>query len=83
MGMERWWNDTDRRKTEVLGKKHVTVKLYVPEISSWTDEGLNLGLRGDRPVTNRPTHGTAMFILHNMSTTIQSVPGSKRTTSLL
>jgi hypothetical protein len=26
---------------------------------TWTDQGSNLGLRGDRPATNRLSHGTA------------------------
>jgi hypothetical protein len=26
---------------------------------TWTDPGLNLGLRGERPATNRLSHGTA------------------------
>ena len=25
MGMEHWWNDNDRGKTEVLGEKHYIV----------------------------------------------------------
>jgi hypothetical protein len=70
-------------ENKVLGEKPVTVTLCVPEISSWTAVGLNLGLRGDRPVTNRPCNGTVIFILHNIPTTIQSLPDSKRITSLV
>jgi len=65
------------------GRKICHSPPYVPEISSRTDVGFNLGLRGDRPVTNLPRHGTAIFILHNISATIQSLSDSKRTTSLL
>jgi hypothetical protein len=28
-----------------------------------TDSGLNPGLRGERPATNRLSHGTALFLL--------------------
>jgi hypothetical protein len=34
---------------------------------TWTDPGSNPGLRGERPATNRLSHGTAIFI----STTAQ------------
>jgi hypothetical protein len=32
MGMEDRWNDTDRRKTEVLTEKPVPLPLYPPQI---------------------------------------------------
>jgi hypothetical protein len=28
---------------------------------TWTDPGSNSGLRGERPATNRRSHGTAVF----------------------
>jgi hypothetical protein len=43
-------------KTEVLGEKSVPVPLCPPHI---TKPGSNPGLRGERPATNRLSHGTA------------------------
>jgi hypothetical protein len=31
---------------------------------TWTDPGFNLGLRGERPATNRLSHGTAISYLN-------------------
>jgi hypothetical protein len=42
-----------------LGEKSVPVPLYPPQISHGLDLGSNLGLRGERPATNRLSHGTA------------------------
>ena len=39
-----------------LGEKPVPVPLCPPQIS----RGLDLGLRGERPATNRLSHGTAI-----------------------
>jgi hypothetical protein len=33
----------------------------------WTDQGSNPGLRGERPVTNRLSHGTPTAISYNVS----------------
>jgi hypothetical protein len=48
-------------KTEVLGEKPVPVPLCPPQIPHGLTPGSNPGLRGERPVTNRPSHGTAIF----------------------
>jgi hypothetical protein len=32
---------------------------------TWTDPGSTAGLRGDRPATNRLSHGTTKFMLKN------------------
>jgi hypothetical protein len=42
-----------------LGEKPVPVPLYPPQISHGLDLGPNPGLRGERPATNRLSHGTA------------------------
>ena len=34
MSMERWWNDTDRGKSEVLGEKHYIAWV----VDGWMDE---------------------------------------------
>jgi hypothetical protein len=42
-----------------LGEKPVPVPLCPPQISQGLDLGSNTGLRGERPATNRLSHGTA------------------------
>jgi hypothetical protein len=44
-----------------LGEKPVPVPLCPPQISHRLDLGSNQGLRGERPATNRLSHGTAML----------------------
>jgi hypothetical protein len=55
--MEHRWNEIDRGKPKYSGKNLSTTK------SIWTDSGLNPGLRGGRPATNRLSHGTAVMML--------------------
>jgi hypothetical protein len=43
-----------------LGAKPVPVPLCPPQISHGLDLGSNPGLRGERPATNRLSHGTAV-----------------------
>jgi hypothetical protein len=43
-----------------LGEKPVPVPLRPPQISHGLDLGSNPGLRGERPATNRLSHGTAI-----------------------
>jgi hypothetical protein len=45
-----------------LGEKPVPVPLCPPQISHGLDLGPNPGLRGERPATNRLSHGTAIII---------------------
>jgi hypothetical protein len=45
-----------------LGEKPVPVPLCPPQISHGLDLGSNPGLRGERPTTNRLSHGTAQTI---------------------
>jgi hypothetical protein len=48
--MEHQWNEIDRGKPTTL---------CPPQISHGLDPGSNPGLRGERPATNRLSHGTA------------------------
>jgi hypothetical protein len=45
-----------------LGEKSVPEPLCPPQISHGLDLGSNPGLRGERPATNRLSHGTARRI---------------------
>jgi hypothetical protein len=47
-----------------LGEKPVPVPLCPPQISHGLDLGSNPGLRGERPATNRLSHGTALCSLN-------------------
>jgi hypothetical protein len=40
---------------------------------TWTDPGWNPGLRGERPATNRLSHGTAFFLKLTKSI-LQNIP---------
>jgi hypothetical protein len=42
--MERWWNDTDRWKTEVLGEKPLPVPFFPLQISNVLARKSNPGL---------------------------------------
>jgi hypothetical protein len=46
-------------KTEVLGGKTCPSATLSTTNHTWTDPGSKPGLRGDRPATNRLSHGTA------------------------
>jgi hypothetical protein len=48
-------------KTEVLGEKPVPVPLCRPQIPHGLNPGSNPGLCGERPATNRLSHGTAVL----------------------
>jgi hypothetical protein len=51
-------NRSTRRET-CLSATLVTTNL------TWTDPGSNPGLRGERPATNRLSHGTSLWYLNN------------------
>jgi hypothetical protein len=51
IGLEQWWNNTDRGKRKNSGKKSTTYP-------TWTGPGANPGLRGKWPAANRLSHGT-------------------------
>jgi hypothetical protein len=44
-----------------LGEEPVPVPLCPPQISHGLTPGSNPGLRGERPATNRLSHGTALL----------------------
>jgi hypothetical protein len=46
-----------------LGEKPVPVPLCPPQISHGLDPGSNPGLCGERPATNRLSHGTATNLI--------------------
>jgi hypothetical protein len=57
--MEHRWNEIDRVKPKYSGGtcRSATLSTTNP---TWTDLGSNPGLRGERPATNRLSHGTAL-----------------------
>jgi hypothetical protein len=63
MNMEQWWNDIFAVETEVLGENLPSATLSTTNLT-WIDPGANPGLRGERPATNRLSHGTA-YKLYN------------------
>jgi hypothetical protein len=65
-----------------LGEKPVPVPLCPPQISHGLDLGSNPGLRGERPATNSPRHGTAEILWHGgpPSTVIHHAINTKQTT---
>jgi hypothetical protein len=48
-------------ETEVLGE-NLPSATFSTTNPTWIDPGANPGLRGERPVTNRLSHGTALHI---------------------
>jgi hypothetical protein len=56
--MEQWWNDIFAGETEVLGENLPSATLSTTN-PTWIDPGANPGLSGERPATNRLSHGTA------------------------
>jgi hypothetical protein len=68
--MEHQWNEIDRGKP-TTGEKPVPVSLCPPQISNGLDLGSISGLRGERPATNRLSHGTAIcnniYLSRNMN----------------
>jgi hypothetical protein len=52
--MEHRWNEIYRGKSSYSEKA-----VPVPLCPTWTDPGSKPGLRGERPATNRLSHGTA------------------------
>jgi hypothetical protein len=56
--MEHQWNEIDRGKPTTRRKTCPSVTLPTASLT-WTDPGSKPGLRGERPATNRLSHGTA------------------------
>ena len=53
--VERYWPG----ETEVLGVESCPSAILSTTNLTWTDLGLNQYFRGERPATNRVTHGMA------------------------
>jgi hypothetical protein len=64
MNMEQWWNYIFAGEIEVLGENLPSATLSTTN-PTWIDPGANPGLRGERPATNRLSHGTAYFARYN------------------
>jgi hypothetical protein len=60
-------------ETEVLGGKSATLSTTNP---TWIDPGANPGLRGERPATNRLSHGTALGVINFFITLFDLQPVS-------
>jgi len=67
MSVGRCWNDTDRGKTEIRGRRKTCFSstLSTTHIVS-PDLGSKLGLHGERAVTNRLNHGTTYENEHKL-----------------
>jgi hypothetical protein len=57
--MEHRWNEIDRGKQKFSGKKTCPISTLSTKNPTWIEPGSNPGLRGERPATNRLSHGTA------------------------
>jgi hypothetical protein len=58
MSIEHWWNNTDRGNRATGRKTCPSTTLSTTNVTG-TDLGSSPGLRGERPATNRQSHGTA------------------------
>jgi hypothetical protein len=56
--MENQWKEIDRGKPTSRRKTCPSATLSTTNLT-WTDPGSNPGLRGERPATNRLSHGKA------------------------
>jgi hypothetical protein len=59
--MEHRWNETDWGKRSTRGRTCPSATLSTIN-PTWIDPGSNPCLRGDRPATNRLSHGTASLL---------------------
>jgi hypothetical protein len=59
LSMEHWWNDTDRGNRSTGRDTCPSATLSITD-STWTGLGANPGLGGEKPATNRLSHGTAL-----------------------
>jgi hypothetical protein len=58
LSMEHWWDDADRG-IQSCRKGTCCSAILSTTNRTWTELGSNPGLRGERPATNRLSHGTA------------------------
>jgi hypothetical protein len=57
---EYWWSDTYRGEQKYSTQRKTCPSATLSTINlTWTDLGLNLGISGDRIVSNCLSHGTA------------------------
>jgi hypothetical protein len=61
MGMDSQWNDIDRGKLKKSEKILSQYDLSTTNLT-WTDPGMNLGLRVERLVTNHLSHQTLYLV---------------------
>ena len=61
MGMEHWWNDTDRGQLKYWETNCHSDTLSTTNLA-WTELESITRLRGEVLVTNSPTHDTAQYI---------------------
>jgi len=54
-----WWDDTYRLKPQILGENPVPVPLWPTKIPTCAGVGSKSAVRGERPATNRLSHGAA------------------------
>jgi hypothetical protein len=59
--MEQQWKEIDRGKPTIRRQTCPSATLSTTNVT-WTDPGSNPGLRGERPATNRLSHGTALSL---------------------
>jgi hypothetical protein len=58
MSKEIWWNDRGREKHK-YSEKSLSLYHFAYQNQTWIGFCLNAGFHGDRPPTNRISHGTA------------------------
>jgi hypothetical protein len=63
--MEERWNDIDRGKQKNVGKKTCISATLSTTNPTWTEQGANSGLRGERPATKSLSRGTALIYENN------------------
>jgi hypothetical protein len=56
--MKNWRIDNFKWKTEVPGRKPVSVTLHPSQKPTWTILGLNLGLHDEKPTSNHLNYRT-------------------------
>jgi hypothetical protein len=64
--MEHRWNENGRGKPKYWGEKTCPSANLSTTNLTWTDRGSNPSLRGERLVTNRLSHGTAITTFYNI-----------------
>jgi hypothetical protein len=62
--VEHWWNEIDREKPKYSGE-NLSQCHFAHHKSHRTELGSKPGLLGDRPATNRLSHGTVYFWLYS------------------